>query len=627
MLVVGPHLHCVYHYTMSADPIIYCLERVSDYRDFERLCSAFLAGAGYPGIDPLGGTGDEGRDAIIRRDEAGRKISFAYTVRSDWRVKLANDCKRVHDKGHDPDVFVFVCTEALSASEKDFAHRFVAEKYGWTFDLFDLERQRVQFVGPQRHLIAQHPSIFAPPFFPQRGGQSIVESRDTLLIDHVAADHAVATWLARRLSLAGFRIWCHGTAPLAGENIDETVRKLLEVRASHYLPVVSTSSLSDGVFLERCTIAAGKEDFVLPCSSVVAQDARMPSRLAKLAPANFNNSWNVGLYNVLARLGVLGIKPSLDPGRARQIALGDYLPTRVTVAKPEPVFANVFPLQLPKTMLIFDLRQSLTDIETLELRKRWAFVQLSAYRLVAFTPPPQRAIPAAKVERIPEFLWTEFPQKEGKKTLDLAKELAWRSLEVVCSQKELKFCNDRNVFYFPERESGEWNQAIQHVDGRSTKVQLTGERTKGWGDRASPFLYQLAPRFRPQCDLDGTWNVVVTVYIRVTTPEGAMFEGKEIGRRRKIVSRSWWNQQWLARLLGVVQALQTSEGRIEIGTGSRAVVMQTKPLSWECPVGLDVLALSGISDIGQEIAQYRVRDDEDDEDGKTSSALEGVSGS
>lgn len=249
-----------YHCTMSADPIIYCLERVSDYRDFERLCSALLASAGYPRIDPLGGTGDEGRDAIIKSDEAGLKISFAYTVRSDWRVKLASDCKRVHDKGHDPDLFVFVCTEALSASEKDFAHKSVAEKYGWKLDLFDLERLRVQLVGPQRYLIAQHPSIFTPPFFPQRGGQSVAESRDTLLIDHVASDHALATWLARRLSLAGFRTWCHGTAPLAGENADETVRKLLEARASHYLPVISTTSLSDTMFLERCTIAATKED-------------------------------------------------------------------------------------------------------------------------------------------------------------------------------------------------------------------------------------------------------------------------------------------------------------------------------------------------------------------------------
>ena len=144
--------------------------------------------------------------------------------------------------------------------------------YGWTLDLFDLERLRVQLVSPQRHLIAQHPGIFAPPFFPQRGGQSIAESRDTLLIDHVAVDHALATWLARRLSLAGFRTWCNGTAPLAGENADETVRKLLEVRANQYLPVITAASLADSVFLERCTIAGTKETPVLPCA--VASAAR-----------------------------------------------------------------------------------------------------------------------------------------------------------------------------------------------------------------------------------------------------------------------------------------------------------------------------------------------------------------
>lgn len=610
---------------MSADPIIYCLERVTDYRDFERLCSALLAESGYPGIDPLGGTGDEGRDAIIRNDGNGRKISFAYTVRSDWRTKLQSDCKRVHDMGHSPAVLVFVCTEALSASDKDAAQKLVADKYGWTLDLFDLERLRVQLVGPLRHLIAQHPSIFTPPFFPQRGGHSVSESRDTLLIDHVASDHALATWIARRLSLAGFRTWCHGTAPLAGENADETVRKLIEVRASLYLPVVSSSSMADNVFQERCTLAASKEGFVLPCGYDVTSSTPMPSRLAKLVLADFQSSWKVGIGQVLTRLGSLGIKPTLGTERGRQIALGDYLPSRVTVAKPESVFANIFPMQLPEAMLVYDLGQPLTDTESSELRKHWAFVELAANRLVAFTLPPNGIGNEAKLQQSSEFLWAAISKKDGKKSFDIAKELAWRSLAVACHQKGLSYCHHRKTFYFPKLESGDWNQSITHVDGRSTTVQLTGERTKGWGDHASRFLYQLSPQFRPQYDHDGTWKVLVKVYIRVTTLDGVLFEGKEIGRRRKMVSKSWWNKEWLARLLGVVQALQTSVGRIEIGEGSRAVAMQTAPLSWQCPVGLDVLALSGLSDIGQEIAEYRARDDDDGEDVEDAPVLLGAS--
>jgi hypothetical protein len=601
---------------MSADAIVYCLERVTDYRDFERLCSALMAGGGYPCLDPLGGTGDEGRDAIIRSDEQGRKVAFAYTVRNDWETKLKSDCKRVHEMGHAPHVFVFVCNEPLSASQKDEAHAYLQNTYGWTLDLFDMERLRVQLVSPQRHLIAQHPGIFTPPFFPQRGGQSIAESRDTLLIDHVPLDHALATWLARRLSLAGFRTWCNGTAPLAGENADDTVRKLLEVRANQYLPVLTATSLDDSVYRERCTIAGAKDDFVLPCAAAVAGDPRVPSRLAKLALADFSGSWDIGLKQVLARLGTLGIKPSLDPDRGRQIALGDYLPTRVTTATPEPVFANVFPLTLPSAMLIFDLREQLTNEAILTLRKRWAFVEVEERRLVAFTSPPPGSIQRQRVDHTPAFAWRDIPERFGKGTNNLAKELARRSLEVACAQKGLQFCTDRNVFYYPKPDAGEWNQTIQQVDGRSTTVYLTGERTKRSGQRVTTFRYQLAPKFSPGYDADGTWNVVVRIYVRVTTAEGAPFEGKEIGRHRKRVTRSWWNQQWLPRMLGVVQALQTSEGVIEIGDAGRAVRMQTKPLSWQCPVGLDVSALSGMADIGEELAESRARDDDDnDEEG------------
>ena len=387
--------------------------------------------------------------------------------------------------------------------------------------------------------------------------------------------------------------------------------------------MVSPASFSDGAFLERCTIAAAKEEFLLACStSVDYQHVRAPSRLKRLEPAYFSTSWATGLGQVVARLTALGIRPSLEIDRGRQIALGDYLPIRVTVAKPEPVFANLFALQLPKKMLIIDLLRPLTGEEIVNLRGQWAFVEVNKYSLAAFAPPPDDSLPAVKVDRIPELLWEEVPQKDGKKTFDLAKGLARRSLEIACAQKGLKFCSDRDVFYFSEHESGDWNQSIKHVDGRATTVQLTGMRTKGWGDRASPFHYQLAPRFAVQCEFGGTWNVVVRIYIRTTTPEGALFEGKEIGRRRKIVSRSWWNKEWLARLLGVVQALETSLGRIEIGAGSRAVIMSTNPLSWECPVGLDVLALSGISDIGEEIATYRLRDDDDEDSDQASDSVQ-----
>jgi len=106
----------------------------------------------------------------------------------------------------------------------------------------------------------------------------------------------------------------------------------------------------------------------------------------------------------------------------------------------------------------------------------------------------------------------------------------------------------------------------------------------------------------------------LNIYIRVTDANGKIFEGKEIARRRKGVTKGWWNNHFLARMLGIVQALETRVGHIEVGEGRRAVVVDTAPLCWQCPVGLDVEALSGQADLGEELAAFRTRDDEDDGD-------------
>jgi|GEM_PF-4456659 hypothetical protein len=49
---------------MAADPLIYCLEHVTEYDQFERLCHDMMALDGYKNIEPLGGSKGKGRDAI-----------------------------------------------------------------------------------------------------------------------------------------------------------------------------------------------------------------------------------------------------------------------------------------------------------------------------------------------------------------------------------------------------------------------------------------------------------------------------------------------------------------------------------------------------------------------------------
>jgi len=49
---------------MAADRFIYCLEHLTDYNQFERLCHDLMTLEGYRQLEPLGGSKDKGRDAI-----------------------------------------------------------------------------------------------------------------------------------------------------------------------------------------------------------------------------------------------------------------------------------------------------------------------------------------------------------------------------------------------------------------------------------------------------------------------------------------------------------------------------------------------------------------------------------
>ena len=595
---------------MSADPIVYCLEYLTDYRQFERLCSDIMAGTGYKDIDPIGGTGDRGRDALHESgSDPDNRTIFAYTVRSDWRRKLQEDCERIEAECHNPKKVVFVCTNTLSGNQKDEAKSFVSDRFGWALKLFDLERIRVLLAGDLHHLIAQHPSIFCPPWFPTRGGLSISSAADTIVIDHVSLDHALATWLARRLSLAGFRTWCYGTAPLAGEDADSSVRLLIKNRASQYLPILSPHALADVDFVGRCGAASAYDALLLPCWSSSLEGFALNAELQRVEPARFHENWSTGLRNVLDSLQSKGILADLDSDRSRGIALRAYVPEQVTKATPERVFTNVFPATVPKSILVCNLSRQI-DTHTLEqLRRSWAFVVVSPVTLLSFEVPPD-SIPLEVTKHLPEYAWEAYEFLEGKRTVNVVKELIKRSLNVACFRAGTEWCEDRRVLYFPHTKGPLRNISFQHVDGRNTRVSVTGEKQYSWGANATRFRYQLGPIFRIGRDDAGDWWVTMRIYVRVTDCAGIPFQLKEITRKRKSVTKNWWNKEWLARTLGIMQALKYDGDAIEVGMGKRKVSVGTAPLEWECPISIDFEALDRVGDFQEEMAAMRHIDDE-----------------
>lgn len=601
---------------MSADSIVYCLENLTDYRQFERLCSDVMNQSGFTDIEPLGGSNDRGRDAIhISRKDPEDITVFAYSVRGDWQNKLLNeDCKRIQEEKHELHRLVFVCTASVTSTQRDTVKQKVLDDFDWTLEVFDLERLRIRLAGDLRHLIAQHPSIFCPPFFPTRGGLSIAECRDTLVIDHDSDDHALATWLARRLQLAGHHVWCYGTAPLAGENADDSIRVLISQRAIRYLPILSASSVADVDFLGRCGIAAGTDSLVLPCFAEEIAKTQLPSKMQALSGVSFSDGWSGGLKGVTDSLNATGVEPALSDERGKAIALRSYVPEPVIKSTPETIYANTFVTTVPDAVQVCELTRELSKDEKTGLRRCWAYVEADAKTLLAFENPPD-SLPLKKSKRLAAYSWKHYEIKHNKRSTNVIKELVWRSLDVACVNAGLQWCDDRKKFYFAHDSKPQRFLSYTHVDGRATRIAATGEKLYGSGERAVPFRYQLCPTFRAGRDEAGEWWVTMRIYVRITDVAGKPHEKKAITRRRKKVANGWWNKEWFARTVAVMQAIANGGSEITVGSGNKKVTVSTKPLEWDCPVAIDYAAVERIGDFQEEMAELRyVEDDEDAEE-------------
>ncbi len=107
---------------MSLDIVEIALDSITDYVGFEKLASEIMRDEGYPNIKPLGGTGDEGQDAIhesLFLDE-GRIITvFQYTIqRTNLSGKVGDTIDKLQETGIDFHLLVLVTPNKISSESQ-----------------------------------------------------------------------------------------------------------------------------------------------------------------------------------------------------------------------------------------------------------------------------------------------------------------------------------------------------------------------------------------------------------------------------------------------------------------------------------------------------------------------------
>ena len=580
---------------MAADQIVYCLERVTDYWQFERLCNDLMIAEGYDNLEPLGGTGDEGRDAIrICRTDPKDITIFAYSVREDWLVKLKHDAKRINNVGHKCHTIVFNCTAHYKATERDDAVDLILDNYGWRLELYGLERIRTLLAAKHERILTKHPQIFIPPFFPRAGGQPLSYSPDLVIIDYADNDEALATWLARKLKLHGYGVWCRSIDPVAGESINDTTDVLLEQRATACLSLLSQPAIEDSDLSYRRSAAIGiakkkNSKFLVPLISQSIYEESLDKYTASLEKISFVDSWQAGLNQVIEVLDSANC-PKADGGE--HFALNSFFPDEVLVNQEETIISNIFKVKkVPSTIHRFEADHQVSHSMTGNMAKRWAYRKVDDTTFLSFHFPPEQDAEEFGFKKKGGGIWEYLNDMDGIAVNNLVPELIRKELVMHCMVKGLKYCRNSSLVYFPQDLLPSDRHYFDFYDGCKSFIKLVGERKYFKPGGSERYRYHLSPSFKIFRQDNGSFAVLLRIYIRLTDLSGKCLEGRTIVSRRKHLCKNWFNDEWSKRIIGIMRFLGPN-GVIEIGESDKnKLVISSHPCCWEIPLSINEEAL------------------------------------
>lgn len=574
---------------MGANITIYCLEKLTDYAEFERLCSDLMIREGFSNLEPLGNFKDKGRDAIHIDEKQGTTTIFAYSVREDWQAKLFEDAAKVKKHGHKCDQLVFLTTANFSAGERDIAIARIKADFGWRLQLYGVERLRVLLDGKHPDLKHSHPHIFPPRFFQHQEPSEEKTTGEFVVILADKADRVFSEWLARKLTSEEYLVWYEYTENISGQivsyDIEEAIRQAFCV-----LAVISQEALNnaDLTHLRLQTLAqqSGQDSQKLVPVLIEGVDSQQLDRKTReLRSASFVSNWAHGLRQLIQVLDVIGCPHPL--GEGPMLAIRSYLPKETLTYEPEEVISNCLRvIHIPDVIYLYEFSHAV-PWDTYKFWKQiWAFRSLTPQKFLSFHTPPATILDGFSPKRIDSFLWRTGNEIHGIVPRNLVSELLGKTVEVHCAARGLKFYSRDNGYYFPDGLLNNNIISFNRPDGKKSRVNVVGER-KFFKPHNSSFIYRyhLSPSFRVRQDLFDDFVLILNVRVQFTTQDHQRFEKSSNNTLRKHLTKDWWNRQWLYRILAIAHYLGDG-GDISVGEGDEQISISSEPIRFTTPYGI-----------------------------------------
>lgn len=439
-------------------------------------------------------------------------------------------------------------------------------------------------------------------------------SAQHLFISYAVEDATLARWLARKLAARGHPVWFDQMKLLGGEQWPQTIDEAIKNRTFRMLALISKHSLAkqkptgERTLAQRIAEQRKIPDFLVPLK---VDGSELDWLTTTVSYISFTRGWADGWRALLKKLDSISAPRSLAnaaPLAATSFPRGGDLVNDVG----EQLLTNVIRVKsFPNILRVFRVARSVESEDWKTLERSWAFYKIAKDALVALIPPPPEF--ADRIKATPEqLLWAECGSFRNVRARDIAaslimKALARRLTKAGC----LEHPNPKlkETFFLPETFVEGGKLSFPGFRGKKTWLLIRGRvRFRRAGGLRELNYHHFAFRLRLARGLDKAFYVQLTPTLVFFDEKGNAIVDKSVGSRRRRMTKMWYNDKWLNRVMAAEHVLTSLPL-----AGADDLVLEPGLVALASPRGLHEAILeteASVDDTGGDLPEQELELDE-----------------
>ncbi|MBI1181509.1 MAG: TIR domain-containing protein [Alphaproteobacteria bacterium] len=436
---------------------------------------------------------------------------------------------------------------------------------------------------------------------PARAGAATAPAtRRVVFLNHATPeDNAFVQWLGARLTAAGYTVWSDLLHLVGGERFWKDINEAIRLNTAIFLPILSPASIDpakEGVHNEIAIATAVRreqklDNFIVPLRLKPVPE--IPAQLIQLNYIDFATNWADGLARLLERLDKSDIPRRDAPEQSAMLvwAASHAALAGAVLEREEVLQSNWFPIQsLPPRINLYGSPVSKEVWERAIgglslpcrslLRLMVSFAPLEAVQAAAGPDVPVTLEYSIPTQDFLSGARHDGPEVRAFDARNIVTDIVRQAWEMFAAERGLQSheMSHGACWYVPSGLLEKDKARFRDADGKARWRAMIGLR----GKRKIRWHYAVSAR--PA--LTDPFRLVIRSHAVFSEDTKTLVtDTKRALRLRKWLCKSWWNDDFRDRLLGLMAYLSDSQPTIRLPLGGEAAaVVGSAPLAFHSPL-------------------------------------------